>query len=202
VTAKSQRDRFIALFHRLADRGAMPDALGMQSHTGGWISPAEQNAILDDFARCNVPLHYTEFWATTGHLDKLNLKPEIIAQMKAEYVANIITVAFAHPKVESFFFWGGITGELGFKSDHNSGGLPTSSNAPTPTYERVRRLLREEWMTSERVVTDGEGRAKLRAFHGDHSARYAMAPGMPAGATFTVTPQQTGPITLTIHRPR
>jgi endo-1,4-beta-xylanase len=201
VTAVSQRKRFIELFRRLADVGAPADALGMQSHTGGWISPREQIAILDDFATAGVPLHYTEFWATTGHLDKAGLKPEVVAQMKAEYVANIITIAYAHPAVESFFFWGGITGELGFRSDHNSGGLPTSSNNPTPTYERVRRLLREQWWTNERVQTDADGRVKLRVFHGEHSVRYEMSPGMPGGQRITADPAQSGPITVTVHRP-
>jgi endo-1,4-beta-xylanase len=201
VTAKRQRDRFKALFRALHERGCPADGLCMQSHTGGWITPAEQNAILDDFAEAGVPLHYTEFWASTGHLDKAGLDPRTVARMKAEYVANLITVAYAHPAVAAFFFWGGITNEMGFRNDHNSGGLPTSSHQPTPTYERVRHLLREEWWTRETVVTDADGVARLRAFHCDHSARYALAGGGRAGVGFTVTPQRGGPIELRCHRP-
>lgn len=201
VTAKRQRDRFKELFRALRDRGCPADALGMQSHTGGWITPAEQMAILDDFAEAGVPLHYTEFWASTGHLDKAGLPPDTVARMKAEYVANIITVAYSHPGVEAFFFWGGITGELGFRSDHNSGGLPTSSNSPTPTYDRVRRLLREEWWTRERVVTDADGRARVRCFHGQHAARYALAGGGSAGVRFAADPTRTGPVEVRVHRP-
>ena len=201
VTARSQRERFKELFRRLRDLGSPADALGMQSHTGGWISPAHQNDILDSFAEAGTPLHYTEFWASTGHLDKAGIEAKRIAQMKAEYVANIITVAYAHPAVEAFFFWGGITGELGFRSDHNSAGLPTSSHNPSPTYERVRQLLRNEWWTRETVTTDGEGRVRVRCFHGDHAARYRLAGGATAAATFTADPRHSGAITLTAHRP-
>ena len=201
VTAKRQRDRFTALFRRLAEEGACPDALGMQSHTGGWIDPKTQLDLLDDFATAGVPLHYTEFWASADHLLKAGVDPATAERMKAEYVANLITVAFSHPAVEAFYFWGEITHSFGFRNDHNSGGLPTSSHTPTPTYWRVQQLLREEWMTRESLVTDAEGVVRFRGFHGDYSLRYRVGPEMPAGIAFTLDPRAEGKFRLTVHRP-
>jgi GH35 family endo-1,4-beta-xylanase len=199
VTAQSQRKRFIALFRRLADEGACPDGLGMQAHTGAWLDPASQNAILDEFAEGGVPLHYTEFWAHEHDLIKAGVDPKTAAALKAEYVANVMTVAFAHPAVESFYFWGEITGSFGFRNDHNSSGLPTSSHEPTPTYWRVKDLLQKEWMTRTRLVTDGNGRGRFRGFLGDYTARYFLGPSMAAGVPFSVDQQHEGIIRLGVH---
>lgn len=201
VTAKSQRERFVSLFRRLADEGACPDGLGMQAHTGAWMEPSFQNAILDEFATSGVPLHYTEFWAHTDHLLKAGIDPATAEAMKAEYVANVMTVAFAHPGVDSFFFWGDLTGSFGFRDDHNSPGMPSSSHEPTATYWRVKKLLREEWMTREKAASDSGGRLSFRGFFGDYSLRYETAPAMPAGTTFTVDPRQSGPVRLVVNRP-
>lgn len=202
VTAKSQRDRFTALFRKLAGEGACPDGLGMQAHTGAWLTPAVQNAMLDDFATSGVPLYYTEFWADNDHLLKAGVDAATAEKMKAEYVANVMTVAYAHPNVEGFNFWGEIGKSMGFAQDHNSNGMPSSSNNPTATYYRVKDLLQREWMTRERLQTDGSGRLKFRGFFGDYSLRYSIVEGMPAGKTFTVDPTSPGPKSLTIHRPR
>jgi GH35 family endo-1,4-beta-xylanase len=200
VTAQSQRRRFVDLFRRLAEEGACPDGLGMQAHTGPWLNPALQNAMLDEFAESGVPLHYTEFWADENNLVKAGVDPKTAAEMKAEYVANIMTVAFAHPAVESFFFWGEITGSFGFRRDHNSSGLPTSSHEPTPTYWRVRDLLQNEWMTRTSLVTDADGRARFRGFFGGYTARYAAGASMPAGVNFSVDKEHEGFIHLVVHR--
>ncbi len=199
VTAKSQRDRFIDLIRRLAEDGACPDGLGMQAHTGEWMEPAVQNAILDDFSRAGVPLHYTEFWADIKPLIKAGMDPRAAEELKAEYVGNVMTVAFAHPSVESFYFWGDINGSFGFRDDHNSSGLPSSSHTPTPTYWRVKELLQREWMTCEKRVSDADGRVRFRGFYGDYSLRYKFGSGMDAGVNFSLSPDVDGERRLVLH---
>jgi GH35 family endo-1,4-beta-xylanase len=201
ITAKFQRDRFTALARRLAEEGAAPDALGMQAHTGSWMTASEQNAILDDFATGGLPLHYTEFWAKIDNLVRAGIDPKIAEEMRAEYVANTMTVAFAHPSVEAFYFWGEMGAAFGFRQDHNSVSGPSSSNTPTPTYHHVRDLLQKQWRTRESLVTDEGGRVKFRGFHGAYSLRYTTAAGIPFGEPFRIVPGQIGPITLRIHKP-
>lgn len=202
VTAASQRRRFIELFQHLAKLGAAPDGLGMQAHTGTWMTPAQQHAILDEFSEAGVPLHYTEFWAEQSPLQKAGFAPDLIERMKADYIENILTVAFAHPSVDSFYFWGDIKKSFGFSQDHNSsGGLPTSSNTPTVVYHRVRELLRERWMTRETLVSDADGRVRFRGFRGDYQLAYDIAPGMRSAATFSLSAQSPGEHRLLLHRP-
>jgi GH35 family endo-1,4-beta-xylanase len=199
VTAKSQRDRFVALFQRLRGEGAAPDGLGMQAHTGAWISPSQQLAILDDFAGAGVPLHYTEFWADGSHLVRAGVAAEDVDKLRAGYIAQVMTVAFSHPSVASFSIWGDLVESFGFRQDHNSCGLPSSSNRPTVVYETVRRLLREDFMTREDLVTDPHGRVRFRGFLGDYSLRYHLPSGMPVGTAFSLDPAREGPIRLVLN---
>jgi endo-1,4-beta-xylanase len=201
ITAKMQRDRFTALFRRLREEGACPDGLGMQAHTGAWMDPATQTRILDDFSTAGVPLHYTEFWADNKHLLTAGIDPVVADEMRAEYVANIMTMAFAHPAVESFYFWGELTGSFRFKSDHNSEGLPSSSHTPSAVYWRVQDLLRKQWMTRETIVSDSDGRVRFRGFFGDYSLCYALSSHMPVGVTFTLSPGISGEKRLSLIRP-
>lgn len=192
VTAKSQRDRYTELFRRMREEGACPDALGMQAHTGSWMSPGEQTAILDDFATAGVPLHYTEFWAHNHHLIQAGMDPAEAEEKKADYIERVMTVAFGHPAVDAFYFWGDIHKSFGFRTDHNSNGMPTSSHTPTVVYERVKSLLRETWMTRETLRTDAEGRIRFRGFFGDYSLRHTLSSGMTAGERFSLLPPVAG----------
>lgn len=200
VTAKSQRDRFVALFKKLRAEGACPDGLGMQAHTGAWMSPARQLAILDEFAEAGVPLHYTEFWADTAHLVQAGVSAARAEELKAEYIAQVMTVAFSHPSVSSFYIWGDLVTSFGFQGDHNSCGLPSSSHRPTVVYERVRRLLCEEFQTREHLVSDSAGHIAFRGFFGDYSLRHELSPGMPVGIPFSVTPGAQGDVRLVLNR--
>ena len=201
VTAKLQRERFVALFHKMRELGACPDALGMQAHTGAWMSPGQQLGVLDELSQAGVPLHYTEFWAKINHLIKAGMPEEEARLCQADYIAQVMTIAYSHPSVEAFFFWGDITDSFGFKQDHNRNGMPSSSNSPTVVYQRVRQLLREEWMTRARATSDADGRVRLRGFHGDYSLRYRMSTGMPGGLRFSHTAGREGSLTLRLHRP-
>ncbi len=200
VTAKSQRDRFIALFRRLREEGACPDGLGMQAHTGTWMTPAQQLAILDEFAEAGVPLHYTEFWAENDHLLKAGVDPERAEELKANYITQVMTVAFSHPAVASFYVWGDLVKSFGFRPDHNSAGLPAASHVPTVVYERVRRLLREEFMTRVSLVTDEAGRVSFRGFFGDYTLRHRLPTGMTCGSPFVLDPAREGRIRLVLNR--
>ncbi len=156
------------------------------------MEPSIQSRILDEFSEANVPLHYTEFWADNKHLLAAGVDPGVADEMRAEYVANVMTVAFAHPAVESFYFWGELTRSFRFKSDHNTDGLPSSSHTPSAVYWRVQELLQKEWMTRETLVSDGEGRVRFKGFFGDYALRYAISSHMPAGVTFVLSPDTSG----------
>lgn len=197
VTAALQRRRMCDLLGRLADLpGApLPDAVGLQSHTGAWLTPGAQRAVYDELAEAGLPLHVTEFWAETGHLKARGLPPDEIDALQAAYVENYLTVAFGHPAVEAFFFWG-------FMGDAIRWG-ERSSHEPKPLFGRVRALLRNTWRTRATLCTDADGVARFRGFYG----RYALGVAAEGAATarrvgFAVDRHAAMPLTLTLPPPR
>lgn len=190
VTASSQRRRYVALFQELASRGTPPDGVGLQGHTG-WVPHDLQWHVLSQMHEgAGLPVHITEFWAKTDELRKAGTMPEHeIDARHAEYVANFLTVAFGHPGVASFFFWGLMGEAIKWQ--------PDGGHDLRPTYKRVKQLLHEEWRTREAVTTDREGVATFRGFFGSYEAMILRDNGYRTALRFTHDRQHAGPITLT-----
>jgi len=191
VTSALQRERFARLIECLRGRGAPPDAIGLQSHTGGWTDHATQWAVYDELAAAGLPLHVTEFWAHTKHLAATGkYSDEQLDEIQAEYVVNTVTTAFGHPAMDAFFFWGLMDGAVRW-GEH-------SSHELTDLYHRMWRLLHEEWTTRERRTTDAAGRVGFRGFLGDYALRFRLPGGQPAGRCFRVDRQAAMPLTVTL----
>jgi GH35 family endo-1,4-beta-xylanase len=189
VTAALQRRRFLELLRCLGDRGAVPDAIGLQSHTGGWTDHASQTAVYDEMAASGLPIHITEFWAHTRGLEADGRLPQDeIDRRQADYVADYLTCAFGHPAVEAFFFWGFMGQAIRWGQ--------YSSHELKPMYDRVRELVRAEWTTRERLTSDGDGRVRFRGFYGDYALRYDAGGGTARGVAFRVDRQQSYPLAI------
>jgi endo-1,4-beta-xylanase len=185
VTARLQRKRMLELLKVLCDRGAAPGAIGLQSHTGGWLDPVEQVRVYDELAASGLPIHVTEFGADGA--SRPGMSKEDADKALGDYVVNAMTCAFGHPAVEAFFFWG-------------MGGVlwrERSSNEAQPLYYRLRDLLRKEWMTQAALVTGEDGRICFRGFFGDYVLRFPVSPNMQQGVRFTVAREDRMPLTLT-----
>ncbi len=163
ATAAYQRSRLKELVAELLDRGTPVDALGLQSHTGSWQSAAAQAEVYDEIASYGLPLQVTEFWArqrgAPSHIAEL---PTLeFEERQADFVERYLTVAFGHPAMGAFYFWGfmGMGVEWKARSCHRT----------TAVFHRVRELLQQRWRTNESVVTDSEGCIFLRAFPGTYS---------------------------------
>ena len=179
VTASLQRQRMAKLIEELDRRGAPPDAVGMQAHTGGMINHATQNAVYDELAMTGLPLHVTEFWPPTGDLTSPDMSADEVAEREAAYVEDYLTTAFGHPRIAAFFFWGFLKRSVRFES--------YSSHEPSPLYHRVRRLINETWNTRLSLTTDAGGRITFRGFPGQYSIRVRSQDGTFRGRRFSVS---------------
>jgi endo-1,4-beta-xylanase len=79
------------------------------------------------------------------------------------------------PKWKSCVTWWGL-------SDANiwleGGGLLDRDHRPKPVYERLRRLIREQWKTPELTAqTDAAGVARFRGFFGEYDVDVARPGG-------------------------
>lgn len=202
VTAARQRKRYVELVNRLGDAGYPPNLMGMQGRPA-WINPSEQVAVYDELSEANVPISVTEFWAGTDYLKNTanrqaveseewrsieekntgqDLTDEQIEEIRDEFVLNYLTCAFGHPNIHSFYFWGFMGDAVRFAPE------PSSSHTFAPIYDKVRKLIHEDWNTSLELKTDNEGRVRFRGFCGDYTAR-VIAPGSennPIGMKFRV----------------
>ncbi len=194
ATAGLQRKRFLELLKELHRRGTPPSALGLQSHTGGWLDHDTQWAVYDEMSTSGLPVHITEFWADTGWLTKQGKLPaDEIENLAADYVTNYMTCAFGHPAIEAFFFWGMMNSAVKWR-EHSGHDL-------TVMYHRIHEKLRKEWLTSATLTTDSEGRVKFRGYFGDYSVRYALSSDVTSGQTFTVAAEDSMPLMVKVAAP-
>ncbi|NJK95694.1 MAG: hypothetical protein HC905_12990, partial [Bacteroidales bacterium] len=170
VNASLQRKRYLELVKRLKDMGYPPSAIGMQGHSGA-VTADEQISLYDEMAQAGLPLHVTEFWAHPADFgEDFRKLPKTEQELRiAAYVKQFITNAFAHPAIESFFFWG----FMGMATEWHEGDAPVYSEKPT--LNAVRDLIKKEWQTNEKLTTNGDGIVKLRGFYGDYQLKYLIS---------------------------
>ncbi|MBN2089720.1 endo-1,4-beta-xylanase [candidate division KSB1 bacterium] len=189
ISAKYQRKRFLKLMAALSDRGVPPNAMGIQSHVGGWMHPTEQFDLYDEMSAANLPIHITEFWANTKELEETGkYSPSEIENMQAEFIENFVTCAFGHPSIEAFFFWGLMEAVVKWGE--------YSSHELKPLYFRLQTLFNKKWMTNVQLTTNGDGKIKFRGFHGDYSLRYSLMDNMKTGIPFSVNKYEKLPLKI------
>ncbi len=203
VTAQSQRKRYIELMDKLGNAGAMPNLMGLQCHTG-WLSPSEQMAFYDEMSTAGIPLTITEFWANVSELKKIpkekveseewrgmgniskyqDMSEEELIEIRDQYVLNYLTCAFAHPNVDSFYFWGFMNMAVSFKNDYDS------SHEIQPIFTKVQDLLHKEWNTKLQLKTDRQGRVNFKGFCGNYSLKIGPENGPSIGHNFQIDKMQ------------
>jgi endo-1,4-beta-xylanase len=182
TTAERQRQRMVELVEELRRRGRVPDAIGMQGHTGTWNTPDEQNAIYDDLARAGVPLHLTEFHVKVDELTRLGVPEDEARAIQADYLEGFLTTILGHQAIDACFFWSMFGQLVRFGKDANDSGHDL-----LPLFHRLRGLLHDRWMTRLDAGTDDQGVVRFSGFFGDYSVRTATG-----GQRFTVAKGQDG----------
>lgn len=191
---------FLDAARQLIDGGRAIRAIGLQSHQHSgtrplWMFQEETDLFADALG---VPVHWTENSVLSGENRRIRFiqgkaevppwpsTPEGEAE-QAEALAGQYTLLFGHPRVESLVQWN--------FSDANSwlgapSGLLDADLRPKPAYLALRKLIRDDWWTEAELVTDRDGRATVRAFHGDYDIR-VESPGGAVRPSATVAGRAT-----------
>ena len=84
--------------------------------------------------------------------------------MGGEYLRDFLTIAFSHPAVKSFLFWGY------WERNHWLEDAPMIRDdwSLKPSGEAFNDLVFREWWTTEQGQTDARGEVAFRGFLGDH----------------------------------
>ena len=75
------------------------------------------------------------------------------------------------------------------------GGIIRRDLTPKPAYDRLVSLIHGRWWTDEAAVTDCDGQATVRAFHGEYEIT-VRAGGSPVTRAITVHSGRTSVVTL------
>jgi GH35 family endo-1,4-beta-xylanase len=169
------------LIEGVLEAGVHLDAIGLQTHMHqGYWGEETMLAMVDRFARYGLPLHLTETSLVSGdlmpaHIVDLNdhqvpswpSTPEGEAR-QADDVERHYRSLVGHPAVEAITYWG-ITDAGAWLGAPI--GLVRADGTPKPSYDALRRLVKEEWWLGPTTVrTDGTGQVRVRGFRGDYRA--------------------------------
>jgi GH35 family endo-1,4-beta-xylanase len=164
------------LIARLRAGGARLAGLGLQFHLfseaevravteGLRFRPRDLFAALDAYGALALPLHVSEITLP-------ELRGEARGEaLQAELARNFYRLWFSHPAVEAITWWNLPDGGAAAGEDGVLSGLLRADLSRKPAYEALRRLIREEWRTRCRLVTDERGEARFRGFHGRYRVR-------------------------------
>ena len=140
----------------MAERGVQFDGIGFMGHFApGSLTPiATIYDRLDRLARFDVPLKITELDVTLPFAE----------QSQADYLRDVLTIAFSHPRVEGVIMWGFWEGRH-WKPE---AALWRKDWTIKPAGQAFVDLVRGQWWTDRNLRTNEAGEATVRGFLGDY----------------------------------
>lgn len=178
ISPSRQRERYLELIEEMFRRDCAPDAIGWQAHIGAWFPHDAFYQTIDTLAQSGLPVEITEFWAHDKHNPGFGqLSDEELIQTKVEYMRDMYTIAFGHPAVNHFTYWG----ESGFADKEGN---------TTPFYDALYDLIKKQWSTREETFSDDEGIVRIDAFYGHYEVE------TPAGKANFIHQPEEGVVTL------
>lgn len=171
------RDRFYQLVKELLSLNTPIKGLGIQAHEPReeWFSPVEMYTTFDMYKEFNLPIHITEFMPQSGGKSITGWREGTwTEETQAEFAEQFYTLAFGYPSVVSINWWG--------LSDRNiwlpGGGLIDEEYNPKPVYNRLMKLIKEDWMTKNLALTsDKKGLVNFRGFYGKYQVKITKPDG-------------------------
>ncbi len=157
--------------------GVPISAIGIQSHQHqGYWGKEKLEEVLDRFSHFGLPIHFTENTLISG-----NIMPSHIVdlndwqveewpstpdgeQRQAKEIEEMYRILFSHPLVEAITTWD-FTDGAWLKAPS---GFVRLDGSKKPSFEMLKKLVKEEWWTDMTVTTDENGCVTVDAFKGDY----------------------------------
>jgi endo-1,4-beta-xylanase len=162
----------------LLARKAPVQGIGFQWHSGiGSPGPAQRLKGLDRFAAFGLPMQITELEIVITDRNDAAQRA-----FQADYVRDMLIAIYSHPAVNGLTlqdFWQ----TAAWQRDGGSCFFD-NENQLQPHGQQWLDLVRKQWWTNADAVTDAQGVAHLRGFHGDYRID---AGGVSAAATLGST---------------
>ncbi|MBO4727939.1 MAG: endo-1,4-beta-xylanase [Spirochaetaceae bacterium] len=163
--------------------GAKINTIGLQSHQhqGIW-GKEKQDEVLSRFEYFGLPIHFTENTIVAGplvapeitdlqdaHYDDDAATPEL-EEMQADALEQMYRNLFEnHPLVKAITNW-----DYGDGAWLNApSGVIRKDGSLKPSYNRLHKLIKEEWHTKLELKTDADGFINVEGFKGKYEVCYA-----------------------------
>jgi endo-1,4-beta-xylanase len=167
--------KYKSYINYLLSKDAPVEGIGLQAHFGNYIDWMGVKSRLDYLGDLGLPLKITEF---DMNVKSIGMTEE---QQASEY-AKMMRIAFSHPDVEGFLFWGF------WDSRHwlQNAGIFRADKTAKPAADSVYKLIHKTWSTTLTLKTDQNGQISFNGFYGTYDVRAtSCVPGKYAETSFT-----------------
>lgn len=169
------RKSYREIIEKLIADGAPLGGIGVQGHMGANFTPPQKVLdILDEFKKYELDISITEYDAS-GAADDI----------AADYMRDILIVAFSHPMVKNFLMWGFWDGSHW----HSDAPIFNQDWTLKPSGETFIDWVFNKWWTDESGKTSRDGFYRPNAFYGHYTIR-AEFDGETAEKQFTFSKDQ------------
>ena len=100
---------------------------------------------------------------------------------QAEKIESHYRLLFSHPAVEAITYWDLWDGGSFLYSPH---GFLRRDLSPKPSYEVLRRLIKDEWWTRLKGTTNEAGELRFRGFRGRYHVKITTPEGVKSQGDF------------------
>lgn len=161
VISGNATSQYKTMIQTMLDNGAPVDGIGVQSHFGGnAINILDVKNKLDDLATLGLPIKITEFDMGIGDANASQ-------EFQAENYSNMMRLAFSHPSINGFLFWGFWDG----RHWRDKAGIIDINKVPKIAADSVYNLIHNVWSTNIKNETNENGNINFDAFYGKYEIR-------------------------------
>ena len=153
---RGQTDRIpvlLSIVKQMQSEGAPVHGIGLQTHVSDYHYPQGLYRQLDECAQIVDEVAVTEF--DFYHEKKENA---------GKYAGDLLTVAFSHPKCNTFIAWG----HHSLDADRDTGLFYDLDWNEKPGKKVWDNLVNNVFKTNLDLVSDANGRADFRGYHGEY----------------------------------
>lgn len=158
----SRRDSYYAIAEYLKEQDVPLHGVGFMGHftSGSLTGIDELYEVLDRFAGLGYSLQLTEFDVDVG-FDQL---------LQAEYLRDVMTIAFSHPAMEGVVMWGFWEG----RHWKPNAALWQRDWTLKPAGQAWLDLVFDQWWTETEGATNRDGHYRMRGFLGDYEIKVSL----------------------------
>lgn len=175
------RSAYYQMIERALKSGSRIDTVGMQFHVFAdrngeknlgnfYYNPKRIFEVLDTYEKLHRPIQITEITVPAYSND-----PEDEA-IQADLIEMLYSIWFSHKAVEMITYWNVVDGYAAWAPQGDMtkgenvffGGLMRFDMSKKPSYDRIKSLFSEKWVTDTEGETNAAGTAKIKGFYGDY----------------------------------